>query len=88
MTKEQVLAALRQACVTAGSQDAWAAAHGVSPTYVADTLGGRRGPSGKVLAALGLERVIVYRDVRSEAQAPNAASLKRAATRIGKGRAG
>lgn len=85
MTKEQVIAALRQACVSAGSQGAWAAAHGVSPTYVSDTLSGRRDLSDKVLAALGLERVIVYRDVGSGTRAPRAASLKRAATRAAKG---
>ena len=45
----------------AGSRKAWAAAKGVSPSYVTDVLQGRRQPGEKVLAALGYVREVRYR---------------------------
>lgn len=48
---------LRAACEAAGSQRAWALAHGVSPQYVSDVLAGRRDGGESILAALGLRRI-------------------------------
>lgn len=46
---------LRAACDAAGSQKAWAAAHGLSAAYVSDVLRGKP-PGDAILAALGLVR--------------------------------
>lgn len=54
------IALLRRAVTSAGSQRKWALAHGVSVQYVCDVLAGRREPGGKVLAALGVRRVVSY----------------------------
>jgi len=64
MDRENVLALLRQKCDEAGGQKAWAAVHGVSQVYVSDVLAGRREPAGKIIAALGLERVVTFRKQR------------------------
>jgi transcriptional regulator with XRE-family HTH domain len=37
---------------------------GCSHSYLIQVLGGRKAPSGPILDALGLERVVVYRDKR------------------------
>lgn len=39
---------------------------GVSPQYLNDVLRGRREPGKKILKALGLEKVILYRAVRNK----------------------
>ncbi len=54
---DEVLAALRQAVTVAGSQRAAAAGMGVSQAYLADVIHGRRAAGGRVLDALGFERV-------------------------------
>jgi hypothetical protein len=61
MTREQLLIFLRAECAKEGSQKDWAKAHGMSAVYVSDVLAGRREPAGKLLEALGVERVISYR---------------------------
>lgn len=67
MTREQVLALLRRECARAGSQAKWARAHGLSPSYVADVLSGTRDlVPGRLLEALGVERVVGYRRVRRD----------------------
>jgi len=66
MTKDELLALLREECVVAGGQAAWARSHEMSAVYVSDVLAGRRAPAGKILAALGLEQVISYRRVGSD----------------------
>lgn len=43
------------------SQKAWGARHGISSPYVSDAIAGRADPGEKILAALGLERVVTYR---------------------------
>ena len=45
----------------AGSRTALAARCGISAQYIADVMNGRRDPGKKVLAALGYERVVLYR---------------------------
>ena len=56
----EIYAELRIACRAAGSQQAWAEAHGISPQYVSDVLNARRDPGDKILAALGYVRVVTY----------------------------
>jgi len=64
MTLQQVVALLRRECKKAGSQAAWAQAHGVTGAYVSDVLQGRRGPGAGILAPLGLEKVETYRRIK------------------------
>jgi hypothetical protein len=64
MTIEQVQDMLRSECDKAGGQKAWGDARGISAQYVSDVIAGRRLPGSKVLAALGVERVVSYRRVR------------------------
>jgi hypothetical protein len=45
----------------AGTQASWCALHDISPAYLSDVLAGRREPGEKILAAMGLERVLSYR---------------------------
>ncbi|MGX9966083.1 hypothetical protein ACVFYP_22345 [Roseomonas sp. F4] len=59
-----VFAALRQACDAAGGQKAWAEAHGLTAQHVNDVLSCRREISDRVLAALGLRRVVRYAQAR------------------------
>ena len=61
MTLDDVRELLRQECERAGSQVAWAKAHGMAAAYVSDVIHGRRDPGGKLLDALGLDRVVTYR---------------------------
>ena len=60
MTTDEVRELLLSACEEAGTQQAWAKAHRISPQYVTDVLKERREPGGKMLAALGLRRVVAY----------------------------
>ena len=60
MGSDQVRALLRRECEAAGGQAAWATSHGISAGYVSDVLSERREPGGRILAALGLVRVVDY----------------------------
>lgn len=61
MNEQDIREHLRIAVLTAGSQKAFAARHGISPAYINDVLQGRREPGEKILAAIGFERVVTYR---------------------------
>ena len=67
MTKDHVLALLRRACQEAGSMNRWAAAHGMSQNYVCDVVNGKRDPGPKILAVLGIERIVTYRKTKLSA---------------------
>lgn len=67
ITLIDVFIALRKACMAAGGQSAWAEAHAMSPAYVSDVLNGRREPGAKILAALGLRKVVRYVPVKVSA---------------------
>lgn len=54
---------LREACDKAGSQIAWARVHDLNISYVSEVQRGTRAPGSKVLAALGLVRVIDYVEI-------------------------
>lgn len=60
LTMEELLDRLRAQVQQRGSQQAWAAAAGVSPQYVHDVLCRRRGPGASILAALGVQRVVRF----------------------------
>lgn len=51
---------LRKSCAAAGGQSKWAVAHGISPQYVSDVLNARKDPSDRLLAAIGLRRVVAF----------------------------
>lgn len=51
---------IRAACEAQGSQAAWAALHGLSPSYLSDVLHMKRDPGPAILEALGLIRVVRY----------------------------
>lgn len=55
-------ALIRAKCAEAGSQQAWANKIGIAPSVISDTLSARddRGPSPRILAALGLSAVTRY----------------------------
>ena len=61
MCIEDVIRLLGMACSAQGSQYQWATKHRLSPAYVSDVLNGRREPGEKMLSALGVERVVLYR---------------------------
>jgi hypothetical protein len=58
---EDAMGLLRAAIEVAGSQQEWAKNNGVDRATLNATLNGRRNLQPKVLQALGLEQVIVYR---------------------------
>jgi DNA-binding transcriptional regulator YdaS (Cro superfamily) len=64
MTADDVLALLARECEKAGSQSAWAKAHGLSAPYVSDVLKRRREPGRGILDALGIEKVVTYRKAK------------------------
>ncbi len=65
MTADDVRNLIRKACRMAGSQKAWAEAIGISSAFLSDVLGGGREPSPAILKPLGLERVVIYRKVKT-----------------------
>jgi hypothetical protein len=62
LTETQVIERLRAAVDATGGQKAFARAHNFTPAYVHDVLHGRRAPADRILEALGLERVVIYRE--------------------------
>lgn len=61
MNAQEIMAILHKACEEAGSQAAWAKAHGISPSHVSDVLRGRRELAGKLLDILGFDRIVCYK---------------------------
>jgi len=59
-TQTQAKQLLEEAIRKAGSQAAFADLHGISRQYITDVLKNRRDLSGKILEAIGLEKVIEY----------------------------
>ncbi len=56
MTRQDVVALLREACDQAPSVRHWAKEHNISLTYVIYVLNGERDPGPMILDVLGLER--------------------------------
>lgn len=61
LTARQVRAQLVRAVEAAGGRASYGRAHGMSPAYVGAVCSGKRTLGPLVLAALGLERVVIYR---------------------------
>lgn len=63
LSEEDVREKLRAAIAAAGGQQLFAEQHHFSKAYVHDVLHGRRGFADRILAALGVERVVQYREI-------------------------
>lgn len=63
---QEVLARLQTAINSEGSQRAFAEKHGISLQYVNDVLRGRREPGKLILDALGIEKIVMYREKQDE----------------------
>ena len=61
MMEIEVLGLLVSEVRKAGSQSAWARERGISAAHVNDVIKRNRAPGPTILNALGLERVITYR---------------------------
>ncbi len=66
MSESELIAMLRDACAQAGGQKTWAVKHGVSPAYLSDVINGLRAPAAKILAAIGVRRVVTYKPVKTK----------------------
>lgn len=62
MDADQVRDLLRAKTEEAGSSGTWARLNMIAPGYVADVLAKRRDPGGKILRALGLEKIVTFRE--------------------------
>ena len=62
LTLTDVIALLKKRCEEVGSQRAFALDNDISPQYITDVLRQKREPGQMVLAALGLEKVVTYRE--------------------------
>lgn len=65
VTVQEIREMLLRQCKEVGSQGAWGKRHGLSQIYVSDVIHGRRAPGEKILAALGLRKIILYDDIDS-----------------------
>lgn len=63
LTEQEVIERLRAACIAAGGQKAFARAHGLTPGYVHDVLHSKRAPADRILTAIGIERITIYREI-------------------------
>ncbi len=61
ITQTELIALMRGQMREHPSQQSYAANIGIHQSYLSDLLNGRRDPGKKVLAALGYERVVLYR---------------------------
>ena len=65
LTEHDVMDLFRAAIDAAGSQAAFARQHHISLQYINDAMRGRREIGQKILAVLGVERVVSYRRIDS-----------------------
>ena len=65
MTSAQVRQLLLAQSQKIGSQAALAKQLGVSAVYLSDVIRGKREPAETICAALGIERVVTYRKMKS-----------------------
>lgn len=63
MKSNTVLIMIQQQVIKEGSQRALARKIGVSPTFLNEIIRETRNPTGKVLAYLGLERIVTYQRI-------------------------
>ena len=62
LTEHDFIERLRTTVAAAGSQKAYAERIGVSASFLSDVLRGNRTPGEKIIAALGLEMIVMYRE--------------------------
>lgn len=67
LTETAIRVRLQKRVIDRGYKSAFAKQVGISPQYLSDILAGKRAIPDKVLAAIGIERVITYRE-RSDAK--------------------
>lgn len=60
MTEDEVYQRLRDAIDRAGGQRSFARQIGVTPSYINDVVNKRRLMSDRILAAIGIKRVVTY----------------------------
>lgn len=63
LTSEDAVQRLKQACKDAGGQSKWGATYGFSAAQVSEMLKGTRNISTRAAKCLGLERLVIYREV-------------------------
>lgn len=63
LTEWDVRKLLQDECEKAGSQKTWAKRHKLTGAYVSDVLSDRRQPGAAILAALKLQRVVLYKSL-------------------------
>lgn len=66
LTEEQAMERLRAAIAAVGNQRQFALKYGLSTTYVSDVLHGKRDLTGRILEALHLEKIVMYRDTHPD----------------------
>ena len=66
MTETEVRSLIRDRVHIAGGIRKWSALHGLAPNYVSDVLHGRRDLAPKILAAVGLQRRVVFEPLQPE----------------------
>lgn len=62
-SQAEVYERLHAAIAELGGQQAFAKKHGFSSAYISDVVRNRRDLSDRLLMALGVERVVMYREV-------------------------
>lgn len=68
LTEQEVRERLRAAIADAGGQRAFASAHDFTVAYVNDVVHGRRALADRILAAIGVERKVIYQVTYREKQ--------------------
>ena len=68
-TADEVREILRAECEKAGSQTEWGARHCLSQVTVSHTMIGHRNIGRRIADALGLEKVVLYREKTVDANA-------------------
>lgn len=63
INEQKLIAMLVKELAKHGTQSALAKSMGISDAYLSDVLSGNRGAGKKVLASLGLKRVVFYEKV-------------------------
>ena len=60
MTADETIEVLRNHTKNGTTVIAWAASHGFNHSFIYDVLHGRRKPSERLLAAVGIKKVVTY----------------------------
>ncbi len=63
LSTDEAVVRLKQACNAAGGQSKWAKTHGFSAALVSEMVRGTRNISERAAKALGLQRIVIYREI-------------------------